>query len=157
MKYCWFAMIVAIACAFAAPGIRSLTAAPAETDLLAHPACEYCGMDRTKFAHSRVYISYDDGTTAGTDLVRGMLARRRGGKLKGGPAGPGGQLTSFAEGMESLPRALAARRSFAVEPHACAAGVGLDYLPDGGWTLFALHRDAQRLRPLREHAVDPRE
>jgi nitrous oxide reductase accessory protein NosL len=31
-----------------------------------HPACPLCGMDRAKFAHSRVYIAYEDGTTAGT-------------------------------------------------------------------------------------------
>ena len=66
MRYCWFAMIVAIAVVFAVPGIQSLTATTAQTDLQAHPACEYCGMNRTKFAHSRVYISYEDGTTAGT-------------------------------------------------------------------------------------------
>ncbi len=31
-----------------------------------HPACKYCGMDREKFAHSRVFIEYDDGTSVGT-------------------------------------------------------------------------------------------
>ena len=34
-------------------------------DLAMHPECPYCGMDRAKFAHSRVYVVYDDGTTAG--------------------------------------------------------------------------------------------
>ena len=38
----------------------------ADEDQSAHPACQYCGMDRTKFAHSRALISYDDGTTVGT-------------------------------------------------------------------------------------------
>jgi hypothetical protein len=40
--------------------------AAADEDQLAHPACQYCGMDRTKFAHSRALVTYDDGTTVGT-------------------------------------------------------------------------------------------
>lgn len=36
-----------------------------EDDVKKHPACKYCGMEREKFAHSRVYIEYDDGTTEG--------------------------------------------------------------------------------------------
>ncbi|MCF8062946.1 MAG: nitrous oxide reductase accessory protein NosL [Deltaproteobacteria bacterium] len=28
--------------------------------------CPYCGMDRQKFAHSRIWVEYDDGTTLGT-------------------------------------------------------------------------------------------
>ena len=38
----------------------------ADGDLVAHPSCIYCGMDRTQFAHSRVLIAYDDGSTVGT-------------------------------------------------------------------------------------------
>jgi copper chaperone NosL len=37
----------------------------AQDDIQKHPNCSYCGMDRTKFAHSRVYIEYDDGSTFG--------------------------------------------------------------------------------------------
>ena len=40
--------------------------AAADEDQVKHPACPYCGMDRTKFAHSRALITYDDGTTVGT-------------------------------------------------------------------------------------------
>lgn len=29
-------------------------------------SCTYCGMDRTKFAHSRMLVEYDDKTSAGT-------------------------------------------------------------------------------------------
>lgn len=29
-------------------------------------SCKYCGMDRAKFAHSRMVVDYDDGTSAGT-------------------------------------------------------------------------------------------
>ena len=50
-------------------GIFSL-AAPlsslADEDQVKHPVCLYCGMDRTKFAHSRALITYNDGTTVGT-------------------------------------------------------------------------------------------
>ena len=38
----------------------------AQNDIQNHPACKYCGMDRAKFAHSRVFIQNDDGTTEGT-------------------------------------------------------------------------------------------
>jgi copper chaperone NosL len=34
-------------------------------DIAKHPSCPYCGMDRAKFSHSRVYIEYDDGSTFG--------------------------------------------------------------------------------------------
>ena len=34
----------------------------AEDDIQKHPTCKYCGMDRQKFAHSRMYIEYDGGT-----------------------------------------------------------------------------------------------
>ena len=34
-------------------------------DVKQMPACRYCGMDRQQFAHSRVLIEYEDGTSAG--------------------------------------------------------------------------------------------
>jgi copper chaperone NosL len=34
----------------------------AQEDIKKYPACKYCGMDRDKFAHSRVLIEYEDGT-----------------------------------------------------------------------------------------------
>jgi copper chaperone NosL len=37
----------------------------AQEDISKHPNCTYCGMDRAKFAHSRVLIEYDDGSTFG--------------------------------------------------------------------------------------------
>ena len=30
------------------------------------PSCKYCNMDRGKFAHSRMIVEYDDGTTVAT-------------------------------------------------------------------------------------------
>jgi len=38
----------------------------AQEDIQKYPFCKYCGMDRQKFAHSRVYIEYDDGSAMGT-------------------------------------------------------------------------------------------
>jgi nitrous oxide reductase accessory protein NosL len=39
---------------------------PVQDDIKMHPSCKYCGMDRAKFAHSRVLLTYDDGTAVGT-------------------------------------------------------------------------------------------
>ena len=41
-------------------------AASMEADVEEIPACPYCGMDRHKFAHSRMFIVYDDGSKLGT-------------------------------------------------------------------------------------------
>ncbi|UPU35541.1 nitrous oxide reductase accessory protein NosL [Geomonas paludis] len=57
MKTLCFVLILVlnfIAAAFAAGG-----------DIERHPSCTYCGMDRGQFAHSRVLIEYDDGTSFG--------------------------------------------------------------------------------------------
>jgi len=37
-----------------------------DEDIQKYPSCKYCGMDRLQFAHSRVLIEYEDGTTQGT-------------------------------------------------------------------------------------------
>ena len=34
-------------------------------DIQKFPSCKYCGMDRQKFAHSRMLIEYDDGSAMG--------------------------------------------------------------------------------------------
>ena len=34
-------------------------------DVVIHPECPYCGMDRAKFAHSRILLTYDDQSTLG--------------------------------------------------------------------------------------------
>ena len=40
--------------------------AEAQEDVQKHSSCKYCGMDRQKFAHTRVFIEYDDAATLGT-------------------------------------------------------------------------------------------
>jgi hypothetical protein len=37
----------------------------AQQDVKQIPECRYCGMDRGKFAHSRILIEYDDGAVEG--------------------------------------------------------------------------------------------
>ncbi len=48
--------LIALACVSFATGL---------TDVEKHPACRHCGMDRGKFAYSRMVIEYDDGTSSG--------------------------------------------------------------------------------------------
>ena len=38
----------------------------AQDDISKQPACPYCGMDRAKFAHSRMLLEYDKGAALGT-------------------------------------------------------------------------------------------
>jgi nitrous oxide reductase accessory protein NosL len=40
--------------------------AQTQEDIQKAASCKYCGMDRAKFAHSRMLIEYEDGTTVGT-------------------------------------------------------------------------------------------
>jgi nitrous oxide reductase accessory protein NosL len=42
----------------------------AQDDIKRFPSCFYCGMDRAKFAHSRMHVEYDDGSTLGTCSLR---------------------------------------------------------------------------------------
>lgn len=38
----------------------------ASSDLEKYPTCNYCGMDRSKFGHSRMLIEYGDGASVAT-------------------------------------------------------------------------------------------
>ncbi len=38
----------------------------AQDDIVRHPACLHCGMDRKAFNYSRMLVEYTDGTSAGT-------------------------------------------------------------------------------------------
>ncbi len=64
---------LALICSFFALGVSvSLTnvmpasAAGHDADIAAHKSCKYCGMDREKFAHSRVLIEFDDDSAVAT-------------------------------------------------------------------------------------------
>lgn len=54
-----FVLLVALSVIFTAAGFLFAD----DADIKAHPNCIYCGMDRAMFAHSRMLIEYDDGTT----------------------------------------------------------------------------------------------
>jgi nitrous oxide reductase accessory protein NosL len=41
-----------------------------QSDIVNHPSCPYCGMDRGKFSFSRMLIVYDDGSEIGTCSIR---------------------------------------------------------------------------------------
>jgi len=41
-------------------------AALAQDDIQKHSSCKYCGMDRGKFAHSRIFVEYEGGASEGT-------------------------------------------------------------------------------------------
>jgi len=66
MKNHWIASITVLTAVFLALALISPLPVLAGDDRQDHPACPYCGMDRTKFAHSRALITYDDGTVVGT-------------------------------------------------------------------------------------------
>ena len=60
-------------------------------------------------------------------LFKALAAvKRQRGRQSGGPAGPAGTLTSFADGLQSLPRALAARRGFDVRTNVPVEGLAWD-------------------------------
>lgn len=64
MKTRWIscaAVSILLVCIVMIPGTAST-----DEDQVAHPSCFYCGMDRTRFAHSRAFVTYDDGTAMGT-------------------------------------------------------------------------------------------
>ena len=59
MKNLTVALLVAL--------VMTLTGrAEAYDDVQKTPSCQYCGMDREMFAHSRMVVTYDDGTATAT-------------------------------------------------------------------------------------------
>ncbi len=57
---------------FCLAGVAPTLAQSDISDIHEHAACGYCGMDRAKWAHSRMLIRYEDGTAAGTCSLRCM-------------------------------------------------------------------------------------
>ena len=50
---------------FCLHSLISLSFATALADIQEHPSCTYCGMDREKYARSRMVTEYDDGSKFG--------------------------------------------------------------------------------------------
>lgn len=57
------ALLALVPLALAAPAVA------AEKDIEKVPSCQYCGMDRAKFASTRMYVEYEDGSVIGTCSV----------------------------------------------------------------------------------------
>lgn len=51
-------------------------------DIKAHQACPHCGMDREKFAHSRMLVTYTDGSSAGVCSIHCAATELKAGKGK---------------------------------------------------------------------------
>ena len=59
MKKILITLLLAVACLY------TLAVAVELPDVQQHAACAYCRMDRQKFAHSRMVIDYDNGSSTG--------------------------------------------------------------------------------------------
>jgi len=59
-------LIILLATLLVSPGLFAADL----TDAHEHSSCSYCGMDRVKFAHSRMLIEYSDGSVVGTCSLR---------------------------------------------------------------------------------------
>lgn len=51
-------------------------------DVKAHQSCPHCGMDREKFAHSRMLVTYADGSSAGVCSIHCAATELKAGKGK---------------------------------------------------------------------------
>lgn len=62
--------MVILCCGFLFTPVVGVATAKAQEDIAKHAECPYCGMDRQKFAHSRVLVTYDDGIEMGFCSLR---------------------------------------------------------------------------------------
>ena len=70
--------IISVVCGLVLAGVLTLSQSSpvlamsheGGADIKASASCKYCGMDREKFAHSRMLIEFDDGSTVGTCSLR---------------------------------------------------------------------------------------
>ncbi|MBI5590005.1 MAG: nitrous oxide reductase accessory protein NosL [Deltaproteobacteria bacterium] len=59
--------VLFIACVLSIAGV-----AFGDADIQKNPSCKFCGMDRAHFAHSRMVVEYEDGTSLGTCSIHCM-------------------------------------------------------------------------------------
>ena len=59
-----------------------ISAESIHTDVKMHQACPHCGMDREKFAHSRMLITYSDGSSAGMCSIHCVVTELKANKAK---------------------------------------------------------------------------
>lgn len=62
-------LALAAALAFIAP-LAPVRAQEVPEDVKKAASCPHCGMDRAKFAHSRMVVEYEDGSSVGTCSIR---------------------------------------------------------------------------------------
>ena len=55
-------------------------AGSSHADVVKHAACHHCGMDREKFAHSRMLITYSDGSSVGVCSLNCAVTELKTGK-----------------------------------------------------------------------------
>jgi copper chaperone NosL len=73
MKNIWIALLFCLSLATVCLATEKVEA-PAE--------CKQCGMDRTMFAHSRMVVTYTDGSSAGTCSLNCVVTDTKGAKGK---------------------------------------------------------------------------
>ncbi|OGU18380.1 MAG: hypothetical protein A2076_05475 [Geobacteraceae bacterium GWC2_53_11] len=59
-----------------------VSAGSSHADVAQHKACPHCGMDRGKFAHSRMLISYADGSVVGVCSLHCAVTEIKASKAK---------------------------------------------------------------------------
>lgn len=61
---------------------HSAAAESGHADVKMHQACPHCGMDRDKFAHSRMLITYSDGSSVGVCSIHCAVTELKANKSK---------------------------------------------------------------------------
>ena len=61
-----FCLVLSLVMAIGTFAIGDSSASSHDYDIVAHKSCQYCGMDREKFSHSRMLIEFEDGTSVAT-------------------------------------------------------------------------------------------
>lgn len=71
MKRLWIALLFVLSLC---------TISMAAEKVEAPDSCKHCGMDRTKFAHSRMVVTYTDGSSTGTCSINCVVTELKGSK-----------------------------------------------------------------------------
>lgn len=68
MKRAWvlFSLVLSLFVSVVVFKSGIVSAAGHDADIVAHKSCQYCGMDREKFSHSRMVLEFEDGSTVAT-------------------------------------------------------------------------------------------
>ncbi len=58
--------------------VRDAASGSSHADVEKHNACPHCGMDREKFAYSRVLVTYSDGSSGGLCSIHCLVTELKG-------------------------------------------------------------------------------